>query len=181
MGKHWTIWMIVGAVAIVGGIVALVDPFSHDIGVEVEALNLALEYFVGWLFSGIGAATALLGWRVGGNLRMRIFPIGVVVLLIGLFFLLDPTAGSTVLKILMALALIASGAMKAILGFEMRPARVAWWTMGAGAISLLVGLLVLIDFPASAGVALAFFLAFDIMATGAMLVVMAIRHRATRL
>jgi len=181
MGKYWTLWLIIGAVAIVGGLVALVDPFSHDIGVEVEALNLALEYFVGWLFTGIGAATALLGWRVAGSLRTKVVPIGVFVLLIGLFFLLDPTAGSTVLKILMAIALIVSGAMKAILGFEMRPAKAAWWVMGAGAISLIVGLLVLIDFPASTGVALAFFLAFDIVATGAMLVVMAIRHRVTQL
>jgi uncharacterized membrane protein HdeD (DUF308 family) len=178
MTTHWKAWLIVGMVAVVGGIVAVLNPFRDDIVVEVQAINLAIGYYVGWLFTAIGAATAYLGWRDNGGLRWRLAPIGAAILAVGLFLLLDPRAGMKILTVMMSLALIVSGGLKAALGLEMRSMRGAWWIIGAGAVSLLVGLLILVDFPSSADIALVIFLAIDLIATGAMLILMAIRYRS---
>ena len=177
MTRHWKAWLILGIVAVVGGIVAILDPFRDDIVVEVQAINLAIGYYVGWLFTAIGLATAFLGWRGSEGLRWRLVPIGAAILAVGLFLLLDPRAGMKIVTVLMALALIVSGAVKAVLSLEMRPMRGTWWVAGAGAVSLVVGVLILVNFPASADIALVIFLAIDMIATGAMLILMALRHR----
>lgn len=178
MEEHWKRWLAVGAIAITGGFIALLDPF-RNLELQIEALTVALEYFIGWLFVVVGGAVTVLGWHPHHAIRWRLIPIGAAMLLAGVFVLLDPSGGARIMTICLAVALMFSGAIKALLGWEQRPAHAAWWIMGAGLVSFVVGLLVLFGLTASPKVTLGVFLAVDMIATGAMMVVLAFRHRGS--
>jgi len=176
---HWKRWLIVGVIAILGGFFALLDPF-RNLELQVQALSVALEYFVGWLFVVVGGATAVLGFHPHHTIRWRVMPIGVAVLLVGILLLMNPTGGERLFTILLAIALIGSGIFKALLGYEWRSLKVSSWIMVAGAVSAIVGLLVFIGFPLAGNLTLAFFLALDMIATGIVLVMVAFWHRNTQ-
>lgn len=171
----WKLWVGLGAIAILGGTFALLDPL-RNLELQIEAVTVALEYFMGWLFVVLGAALTALGWHPHHRIRWRILPIGVAMFLAGLFLLLDPSGGEWLFTVCLALTLSFSGCVKILLGWELRPSHAAGWIVAAGLVSLAVGLLVLFRFPASAKITLGAFLAVDMIATGAMLVLLAFRR-----
>lgn len=176
MHRHWRTWLAVGALALLGGIFALLDPL-RNLELQVQAVTVVLEYFLGWLFILVGGGIALLAWHPRHAIRWRVLPVGVATFLVGLFLLLDPAGGERLMIILLALALIVSGLFKLLLGWEARPGHAMWWIMGTGAVSITVGAMVLAGVPATANLTLGLFLAIDMIATGVMMVILAVRHR----
>ncbi len=78
----------------------------------------------------------------------------------------NPLLASAVLTFLLAVALVASGALRAWVGFSHRPEQGWGWIVAAGAISVLAGLIIAMGWPVNSVWVLGLFLAIDLIFQG---------------
>ena len=137
-----TTLLVVGIALIVLGTVAIIAP-----GIA----TLFVTTFLGWLFI-VSAATEFYlafkvhgGWRIAGAVLT-----GLVSLAAGVWLLLNPLAGAAALTLLLAAYFVASGVVKAVAAFQLRPVGGWVWTLVSAAASIVLGLLVFSGWPGSA-------------------------------
>jgi uncharacterized membrane protein HdeD (DUF308 family) len=134
--------LIVGIALIVLGTVAIIAP-----GIA----TLFVTTFLGWLFIVSAVAEFYLafqvhgGWRIAGAVLT-----GLVSLVAGVWLLLNPLAGAAALTLLLAAYFVATGVVKAVAAFQLRPVGGWFWTLLSAAASIILGLLVFSGWPGSA-------------------------------
>jgi uncharacterized membrane protein HdeD (DUF308 family) len=79
----------------------------------------------------------------------------------------NPLLAAVVLTFLLGLALVASGGMRLFLAFGMRESTPWIWAAVSGAITLILGLVILARWPVSSVYVLGIFLAIDLVIAGA--------------
>jgi uncharacterized membrane protein HdeD (DUF308 family) len=165
--KLW-LW-IAGVATIVLGAVGIFSPFL---------LTLAAELLFGAVLAALGAVQivrALFSGDVGSRLWTLLF--GAVSLAGGVLLLLYPLEGILTLTIVLALFFVAGGIVKLFGAWQMRTARMRHlgmtgevpgrgWLAVAGALSLLLGLLLLFGLPPTAAWALGLLLGIDLLFLG---------------
>ena len=105
---------------------------------------------------------------------------GVLYIWAGVFCILDPLAASAILTLLIGAGLIAAGAVRAYLGFQLpNSPRRSWVWLGA-AVTFLLGLTIVIHWPLSSAYVLGTLLGVDLLFNGAGWVSFAIGLRALR-
>jgi uncharacterized membrane protein HdeD (DUF308 family) len=92
--------------------------------------------------------------------------IGLIVLVGGALIVLQPAVGILSLTFLIAVIFVAKGVSQLVLAFRMRPLPAWGWIAAAGAISLLVGIMILFQFPFSSLYALGVLVGVSLMFTG---------------
>ena len=80
--------------------------------------------------------------------------IGLIMLLGGIAIWIDPILGALTLTLVVAAVFVAKGVFQVILGFRMRPHRGWGWMLIAGILSVIVGLIIWLDWPVSTAWAL---------------------------
>jgi uncharacterized membrane protein HdeD (DUF308 family) len=134
--------LIVGIALIVLGTVAIIAP---------GFATLFVTTFLGWLFIVSAVAEFYLafqvhgGWRIAGAVLT-----GLVSLVAGVWLLLNPLAGAAALTLLLAAYFVATGVVKAVAAFQLRPVGGWFWTLLSAAASIILGLLVFSGWPGSA-------------------------------
>jgi uncharacterized membrane protein HdeD (DUF308 family) len=115
--------------------------------------SITIAIFIGWLLVFAGVLMGVHGWshRRDRHLGVRPWLTAALTLLIGLYLVIFPLGGTVTLTLLLVIWFVGSGAL--LLS--------AWWRlralpgMGAmglnGGMSVLLGLLIAVDFPSSAG------------------------------
>lgn len=157
--------MAAGAVSFIGGILALANPASAS----VTAITLA-----GWAFVIVAGLQGWAAWKSKGFKGTAIA--GVLAALagfMGLSLLLGPFGDGSLLRVLLGLLLLASGAAKlwaarGLKGDELMPI-----LLGAGAVSVVLGLLVLFNLSIGLGV----LLGLELLANGVALVLLGLRQK----
>lgn len=138
--KEHSGWFIaLGIVFIIGGAFAIIAP-----GLGGLAVTLA----VGWSLIFVGAIEVFQSWSTrgwGGFLWNLI--IGIIIFLGGLSMLINPIVGAITLTLLLGAIFIAKGVMQLIMGFQYRPNANWGWIVAAGALSALLGVLILAKWP----------------------------------
>ncbi|MBO9396455.1 DUF308 domain-containing protein [Shimia sp. R9_2] len=150
--------MIVGALAIVLGIVALAYPF---------AASLTATLFVGWSFVLMGLLQIFAAFRadstgakiVGGLL-------GVVAAAVGVHIVGEPLRGLLSLTLIAGILFLVSGAFKLVFGLVSFQGNARLALVLSGAISMVLGLMVLNNFPQTASVLLGLLLAVEMLSNG---------------
>ncbi|MDQ6437716.1 HdeD family acid-resistance protein [Mesorhizobium sp. LHD-90] len=164
------IWLaILGVISLIGGILALANPF---------AATLAAVFLAGWTFLLFGVlqivqAFSVKGWP--GFLWSLL--LGVITAVVGVSLLTNPTAGAISLTMLVAILFLVLGVVKLMYAFSLRP--VSGWGFVAlsGVISILLGIMILSDFPWSATAVLGILLAVELLSNGVFLLVVALGLR----
>lgn len=166
--KSWLPMMAAGIVALMGGLIALINPT----GASATTVTL-----VGW---ALIAVTALQGWATYRSkttgARLRAGGIAAAAGFLGLSMLFGPFGDGTLLRWIVGLLLLASGAAKAnagrgLAGNDTRPL-----VFGAGAVSALLGTVVLLGLNPNLGL----LLAVELLASGLALVLLALHRRRTQ-
>jgi uncharacterized membrane protein HdeD (DUF308 family) len=135
-------WCIVwGILLIVAGILAILMP-------EIAALATVLT--LAWLLTFAGIVEIVhafqtrrragFGWKLAA---------GIITLLLGLSLLLFPIAGIATLALWIGALVFASGIVRLILAFRVRPAKGWGWVLFDGILSIVVGGLIAWGWPAS--------------------------------
>lgn len=161
--------LIAGAVLVVGGLAALLNPL---------AATFTAEQIAGWFFLLAG------GLQVLAGIRQRSAPgwwaavsLGVLGLVVGLSLLLQPFAGIISLTLLVAVFFLMSGGTKIALSFTLWKHPSFWLMLLSGAISVLLGGMIIAGFPTSATIVLGTLLALDLLASGVALVALGLTLR----
>ncbi|MDF1701699.1 MAG: DUF308 domain-containing protein [Planctomycetota bacterium] len=129
---------MVGWVYVVLGALAIIFPFAAGTFVTV-ALGIAL--LAGGL---LGAMTA---WRLRKVDGMAPFFLALLMALAGLMFLMRPWFGMRVLTMILIIYFGATGMLRLITAFQLRP-REGWgWMALDGAVSFVLGLMLWMAFP----------------------------------
>lgn len=167
--RGFVLWLwISGVASILLGIVALVYPFASTI---------AAELLFGAVLATVGAIQIFSTFvsRRSGN-RVWSFLFGIAALVAGGLLLLYPLQGALTLTIVLASFLLAGGAFEVISAWYLRPANlhfvglppaIGWgWLAASGALSIILGVVLLIGLPVTAVWALGLFLGIDLIFLG---------------
>ncbi|RBI83717.1 hypothetical protein DRV85_15370 [Rhodosalinus halophilus] len=166
----WFWWMLVGILFIVGGVVALFNPFAATVTAE----RVAAWFFI---FGGLLQVVAV--FQVSGwGARIWALVLAAVFLWLGVSLLSNPLAGILTLTIVAAIMFLASGIAKIFFSFAVRGSGYFWAMLLSGAISVVLALMVFSNFPQSAAVLLGVLLAVELLSSGATLISYALYLRS---
>ncbi|MCR8550828.1 DUF308 domain-containing protein [Salipiger sp. P9] len=169
-GPDWRWLLVLGALLIVGGVLAFLNPFAASLTV----VALAGSVFV---LGGVLQLWIAFQDRGGGAGRMLAGLLGLIVLVFGVALLANPMAGILSLTLMIAGFFLALGALRIWLGFYLR-AHAGWgWLVAAGAVSVALGLLIVLAMPEAAGGLLGLFLGVDLLSSGVGVAALALRMR----
>ncbi len=156
--KNRVLMIVIAVLAIAAGIFCLANPLAG---------SLAAETFAGWSFLLLGilmfvAVFKETGW--GG--RIWTLAIAIMAILAGISLLANPLAGVITLAVTLAILFIISGLFKVVASFSLPKGSQKWMVLLSGVISLLLGGMILSDFPSSALAILGILLGIELIADG---------------
>ena len=170
--KSW-IWMAVLAViSLIGGVLALFNPF---------AATLAATMMAGWVFALLGIVQIVQAFQVqgwGGFIWALLF--GLLSLIVGGSLIFNPLAGMVSLTLLVAVLFVATGVVKTMYAFSLRPVTGWGWVLFSGLVSLALGIMIMADFPASAASILGILLGVELISNGVLFLFVALGLRNLR-
>jgi len=168
-GRSWTWMAVLAVICIIGGFLALLNPF----GATIFAVTLA-----GWVFLIQGVIQIIHAFRV------RDWPgfiwslgIGVLSLLVGVILVADPLAGAIPLTLLVAVLFLATGVAKIMFALSLKPASGWVWVLVSGLVSAALGVLILAGLPASATTILGLLLGIELVSNGVLFLFVALGLR----
>ncbi|MGH6916201.1 MAG: HdeD family acid-resistance protein [Geminicoccaceae bacterium] len=141
--------------------------------------TLAIDLLVGW-FLIIGGAAQLFhafmekAWR-GFLLELLS---GVLYLVVGLLLVFYPLAGAQALTIFLAAFLTVEGIVRIALALRVRPAQGWGWLLFGGIVTVILGVLIWVQWPSSALWVIGLLVGINLLFTGWSLTMMAIAVRA---
>ena len=140
--RHASTWSIIwGALLIVFGVLAMGSPFLAAV---------AINAVIAWLIILAGLVHLILAFRVhrAGSMAWKLL-VGLAYLFFGVYLVMHPVLGVTSLTLLLASLFLIEGILDIVLFFQMRSMRGSGWVLGDGIITLLLGLLIYLQWPLS--------------------------------
>lgn len=167
---HHTGWFTgLGIVFLLLGVAAIAFPWIA---------TLSLEIAIGLLFIIAGVAQGVQSFSIP---RWKGFLLSVALsalaLILGILMVLFPLAGTVTLTAFVAAFLLVGGVMKTVFAMQVKPA-VGWgWFMAGGLLSLLLGLLILLQLEETFPWVLGLLLGIDFLFTGTWMLALATQAR----
>jgi uncharacterized membrane protein HdeD (DUF308 family) len=142
VGPHVSTWSIVwGIMLIVFGVLAIASPFLA--AVAVSAL-------IAWLVILAGVVHFILAFHVhrAGSMIWKLL-VGPAYVFFGTYLLMHPVLGVASLTLVVALLFLIEGILDIVLFFRMRSERGAAWVLLDGITTLVLALLIYLQWPSS--------------------------------
>ncbi len=125
-------------------------------------------YFVAITMVLAGLAEISLGLRSASQSRKLTWVLlGILYVGAGLFALFNPLLAAGVLTLLLGASLTGTGVARLLLSFQMRSGNHWWWMAVSAVVTFLLGIMVLVQWPASSLYILGVFLSADLIFAGA--------------
>lgn len=167
--KISTILFILGAFFILGGILALANPFAASLTVTV--LTGAVFLVGGALQTWFAFSDQTMPHRVWNGV------IGLLGIIAGVSLLANPLGGVLSLTFLLAILFLMTGAARLAGAVSLRGSALFWPLLLSGLASVVLGGLILTMFPEAAGNVLGLLLGLELVAEGIALVILGIASR----
>ncbi|MBN8292625.1 DUF308 domain-containing protein [Rhodobacter sp. NTK016B] len=167
--KPGTLLILLGIVMMVGGGLALANPFAASIA--VTTLVGAFFLLAGALQLWVAAFDANHPHRVWTGI------VGLLGLLAGVVLIADPLAGVVSLTLLVGIVFLITGAVRLSMAWRLRETPLFWVLLLSGAASVLIGFLVVGNIAAAATAFLGLLLGIQLLADGVGLVALGLTSR----
>ena len=159
--SKWGWFVALGILLLIAGVVALANELLATV---VSVFFVGALMLVGGIFQiihafGVKSWGRFFWWLVSG----------LVYALAGIFAYMNPLLASTVLTLLLAIALVVAGVTRIMVGVEHRSEANSGWIIAAGVVTALAGLIIAIGWPVSSLYVLGIFLGIDLIFQGATL------------
>jgi uncharacterized membrane protein HdeD (DUF308 family) len=164
--RTWKTLMAIGVVAIVIGCIAILVPAVASVGTAI---------FIGWILVIAGAflvAGAFAAQTVGSVVLRLLWAFLTVI--VGLWLIIEPHNGTLTLTLVLGLYFLFMGITRIAVAFAARGQRGAGLVGLSGIAGLLIGVLVLVEFPSSADWAIGLLVGIDLIFAGWTLVSVAL-------
>jgi uncharacterized membrane protein HdeD (DUF308 family) len=142
MVRHASTWSIVwGVLLIICGILAVALPFVAAVAVSVV---------VAWLivFAGVVHLVVAFHAHSAGSVIWKLL-VGLAYLIFGGYLIVHPVLGVTSLTLLLACLFLIEGILNIVLFFKMRALQGSSWVLVDGIITLILGLMIYLQWPTS--------------------------------
>lgn len=159
MVRHASLVSILwGVLLIVLGMVAVGSPFLAAVAVNVV---------VGWLIVLAGVVHLVLAFRVhgAGSVIWKVL-VGVAYLCFGTYVILHPVLGVASLTLILASLFLIEGVLDIVLFVKMRPIHGSSWVLIDGIVTLLLGLLIYMQWPSSSAWAIGTLVGISLIFSG---------------
>jgi uncharacterized membrane protein HdeD (DUF308 family) len=165
----WGWILALGVVYVVAGVIALGNEL---VSTFVSVAIIGAVMFVSGIFEIISAFQM----KTWGSFFLWIL-LGALYAIAGVFVWVNPLLAAGALTLLIGIALIASGLIRIILTFRLPDTAPRLWICLSGAITLLLGAIILAKWPVSSLYVLGLFLGIDLLFAGFGWIGMALRFR----
>jgi uncharacterized membrane protein HdeD (DUF308 family) len=156
--KSWRTLMVVGVAAIVIGCVSILVPAVASVGTAI---------FIGWvllILGGVLVAGAFSAHSVGTVALRLVWAL--LTMLVGLWLIVEPHHGTLTLTLILGLYFLFMGATRTTAAFVSRGRPNAGLLGLSGVTGLLIGILILAEFPSSADWAIGLLVGIDLIFAG---------------
>ena len=170
IARHASTWSIVwGVLLIVTGMLAIGAPFLA--AVAVTAL-------IGWLivFAGIVHLAIAFHSHGAGSVIWKLL-VGLAYVCFGLYVIMHPVIGLASLTLILASLFLIEGILQVILFFKMRSLQGSSWMLIDGVITLLLGLLIYVQWPSSSAWAIGTLVGISMIMSGVSRVMLSLAVR----
>jgi uncharacterized membrane protein HdeD (DUF308 family) len=164
-----TVSILWGALLIVLGVMAVGSPFLAAIAVNA---------LVGWLIVVAGVVHLMLAFRAhgAGSMIWKLL-VGVAYLCVGVYAILHPLLGVASLTLLLASLFLVEGLLNIVLYVKMRPMHGSSWLLLDGIITLLLGVMIYMQWPSSSAWAIGTLVGVSLIFSGVARVMMSLSVR----
>ncbi|HEX5927856.1 MAG TPA: DUF308 domain-containing protein [Solirubrobacterales bacterium] len=158
LARAWKGLMAVGVLAILVGCVAILVPAVASVGTAI---------FIGWilLFAGAFLIAAAFSAVSVGSLLLRLLWAALTVI-VGLWLIIEPHNGTLTLTLVLGLYFLFMGVTRTTVAFLNRGQPNAGLLGLSGIAGLLIGILILVEFPSSADWAIGLLVGIDLIFAG---------------
>ena len=151
-------WMLLGILSIVGGIFCFLNPLSAT----VAATTIAA-----WLFLAVGILQVIGSFREDGfGSKIWSILLGVLAIFVGYSIFQNPLASVFALTTVVALAFLGGGVAKVLLAFTVENRKYFLVFLLSGAVSVILAIMILSNFPRSAVTVLGILLGIELLSNG---------------
>ncbi len=168
--KNWGWLLAFGLLSIVLGTIGL--------GMTFMLTELAIVFFAALLI--VGGVFQLLDALKCNGWQSSAWHVLIALLYVaaGVYMTLHPTLAAVSLTLLLGAMFIAVGLLRAIMAFQLKPAKGWWWPLVSGVISLILGGLILAEWPQSGLFIIGLFIAIELIFNGWSYLFIALAARA---
>ena len=147
-----------GVLLIVFGMFAVGSPFIAAVAVSVA---------VAWLIILAGVVHLMLAFHAhrAGRLVWKLL-VGLAYVFFGVYLILHPVPGVASLTLVLAVLFLIEGILDVILFFNMRSMRGAFWVLVDGVVTLLLGLMIYLQWPSSSAWAIGVLVGVSMIISG---------------
>ena len=158
LSRSWKPLMIVGIAAIVLGSIAILVPAVASVGTAI---------FIGWLllFVGVVMVAAAFSAHSVGTLVLRLIW-AILTVVVGLWLIIEPHNGTLTLTLVLGIYFLFMGLTRTTIAFISRGQPNAGLLGLSGVAGLLIGILILAEFPSSADWAIGLLVGIDLIFAG---------------
>ncbi|MFZ0288291.1 MAG: HdeD family acid-resistance protein [Candidatus Sulfotelmatobacter sp.] len=140
--RHASGWSIVwGVLLIICGMLAIGSPF-----LAAAAVNVVIAWLI--VFAGVVHVVLAFHARGAGSMIWKLL-VGIAYLCFGGYLIVHPVLGVASLTLVLASLFLIEGILNVILFFKMRPMQGSSWVLIDGIVTLLLGLLIYMQWPSS--------------------------------
>jgi len=174
--RHASTWSVVwGVLLIIFGILAIGSPMVAAIAVSTV---------IAWLIVLAGVIHLVVAFHAhrAGSLIWKLL-VGIAYLCFGVYLLLHPLLGVASLTLVLACLFLIEGILNIVLFFRMRSMRGSSWVLIDGIVTLLLGLMIYLQWPSSSAWAIGTLVGISMLISGITRVMLslAVRRAATAL
>jgi uncharacterized membrane protein HdeD (DUF308 family) len=176
MVRHASTWSIVwGVLLIIAGMLAIGSPMIAAIAVSI---------LLAWLivFAGVIHLVVAFHGHRAGSIFWKLL-VGIAYLCFGGYLLMHPVLGVASLTLVLACLFLVEGVLNIVLFFRMRSVSGSSWVLIDGIITLLLGLMIYLQWPTSSAWAIGTLVGISMIISGVTRVMLslAVRRAATAL
>jgi uncharacterized membrane protein HdeD (DUF308 family) len=156
--RSWKALMAVGVLAILVGCVAIVVP---------AVASVATAIFIGWILiiAGVFLVAGAFAAQTVGSVLLRLVWAFLTVI-VGIYLIVEPDSGTLTLTLILGLYFLFMGITRIAVAFAGRGQQGAGLVGLSGIAGLLIGILVLAEFPSSADWAIGLLVGIDLIFAG---------------
>jgi uncharacterized membrane protein HdeD (DUF308 family) len=172
LSRNWGWLMAFGILMIILGVLAIGAPMVATIAFQVA---------LGWLLVIGGIAEAIHAF-MAQNWRGFLFELlsAILYVVVGVLLLVNPLLGAAALTLLLAVFLVVEGVFKIVMAMRVRDHRGWAWLLASGILSLILGVMIWAQWPASGLWVIGLLVGIQLLFTGWSLVMLALAARAHR-
>lgn len=167
---RWGWLAFLGVISIVGGVLALINPFTA---------TLTAAMLAAWTFLIFGVLHIVQTFRASGRGGVFLWNllIGLLMFALGVSLIFRPLEGIISLTVVVAIMFIVLGVAKFLYAFSLRPMQGWGWVLLSGVVSLVLGVMILADMPWAAASILGILLAVELLSNGFFMLLVALGLR----